>query len=207
MVKGVNRLKKLLILGVALLVLAACGGEEKSKQSTEEKEQAVEVEKGLLDVELTLPADFFEEQTPEEIEAAAKEKGVKEVIVNEDGSVYYKMSKSKHKEMQKEMKDNLISTIDDLVNSEDFESFKEITYNKDFTEFDVTVNIQSFENSFDAFGLMGLAFGSMYYSAFDGKSADDLKATINLFDEATGEKTDTIVFPDDLEDDEESDDE
>lgn len=57
----------------------------------------------MLDVELTLPADLFEDQKPEEIEAAAKEKGVKEVKVNADGTVYYKMSKSAHKKMMQEM--------------------------------------------------------------------------------------------------------
>lgn len=193
-------MKKIFILSVALLFLTACSSENDQKQPTEQKEQGLEVDKGLLDVELTLPADFFEDETPEEIEAAAKENGIKEVRVNEDGSVYYKMSKSQHKEMLKEMEESVITTIDDLVNGDDFESFKEISYNKDFTEFDVTVNLESYENSFDAFGLMGLAFVSMYYSVFDGKSSDDIKATINIFNEETGEKTDTIVFPDDMED-------
>lgn len=41
----------------------------------------------------------------------------------------------------------------------------------------------------------------MIYSAFDGKSRDDLKTTVNIIDEKTGEETDTIVFPDDKEDD------
>src|SRR5690606_6056108 len=196
--------KSLFIISTALLFLTACGADEDKKQSDNQKEQSIEVDKGLLDVELTLPADFFEDQTPEEIEAAAKEKGVKEVKVNEDGTVYYKMSKSAHKKMMKEMEQGVISTVDDLVNGEDYESFKEISYNKDFTEFDVTVNADTFENSFDSFGLFGLAYVSMIYSAFDGKSGDDLKTTVNIIDEKTGEKTDTIVFPDDIEDDTEN---
>ncbi|WP_079526466.1 hypothetical protein [Solibacillus isronensis] len=194
--------KSLFIISTALLFLTACGAENDKKQS--DQEQSIEVDKGLLDVELTLPADFFEDETPEEIEAAAKEKGVKEVKVNEDGTVYYKMSKSAHKKMMKEMEKGVISSVDDLVNGEDYESFKEISYNKDFTEFDVTVNSESFENSFDSFGLFGLAYVSMIYSAFDGKSSDELKTTVNIIDEKTGEKTDTIVFPDDIEDDTEN---
>ncbi|MEK5184980.1 hypothetical protein [Solibacillus sp. FSL W7-1324] len=195
--------KTLFILSTALLFLTACNADE-DKKSDSQKEQGIEVDKGLLDVELTLPADFFEGETPEEIEAAAKEKGVKEVKVNEDGTVYYKMSKSAHKKMMKEMEQGVISAVDDLVNGEDYESFKEISYNKDFTEFDVTVNADTFENSFDSFGLFGLAYVSMIYSAFDGKSSEDLKTTVNIIDEKTGEKTDTIVFPDDIEDDTEN---
>ncbi|WP_339176298.1 hypothetical protein MKY51_07645 [Solibacillus sp. FSL R5-0691] len=195
--------KTLFILSTALLFLTACNADE-DKKSDSQKEQGIEVDKGLLDVELTLPADFFEGETPEEIQAAAKEKGVKEVKVNEDGTVYYKMSKSAHKKMMKEMEQGVISAVDDLVNGEDYESFKEISYNKDFTEFDVTVNAETFENSFDSFGLFGLAYVSMIYSAFDGKSSEDLKTTVNIIDEKTGEKTDTIVFPDDIEDDTEN---
>lgn len=195
--------KTLFILSTALLFLTACNADE-DKKSDSQKEQGIEVDKGLLDVELTLPADFFEGETPEEIEAAAKEKGVKEVKVNEDGTVYYRMSKSAHKKMMKEMEQGVISAVDDLVNGEDYESFKEISYNKDFTEFDVTVNAETFENSFDSFGLFGLAYVSMIYSAFDGKSSEDLKTTVNIIDEKTGEKTDTIVFPDDIEDDTEN---
>lgn len=197
--------KSLFIISTALLFLTACGAEEDDKKQTDnQKEQSIEVDKGLLDVELTLPADFFEDETPEEIEAAAKEKGVKEVKVNEDGTVYYKMSKSAHKKMMKEMEKGVISSVDDLVNGEDYQSFKEISYNKDFTEFDVTVNAESYENSFDSFGLFGLAYVSMIYSAFDGKSSDELKTTVDIIDEKTGEKTDTIVFPDDIEEDSEN---
>ncbi|MGA4515671.1 hypothetical protein ACPA0F_00190 [Solibacillus silvestris] len=193
--------KSLFILSTALLILTACSGEEEKKQSADQKEQSLAVDKGLLNVELTLPAEFFEDETPEEIEAAAKEKGVKEVKVNPDGSVYYKMSKSAHKKMMKEMEESIVSTVDDLVNGEDFKSFKEISYNKDFTEFDVTVDTASFENSFDAFGLMGLAYVSMFYSAFDGKSSDDIKTKVNLIDEKTGEQTESMVFPDVMEED------
>lgn len=66
------------------------------------------------------------------------------------------------------------------------------------------MNAETFENSFDSFELFGLAYVSMLYSAFDGKSSDDLKTTVNIIDEKTGENTDTIVFPDDIEDDSEN---
>lgn len=193
-------MKKLILLGATIFLLAACGEDTSSTKSTDKGEQPLEVNKGLIDVEITLPADFFEEETPEEIESAAKENGVKEVKVNEDGSVYYKMSKSKHNEMMKEMEQGVIDTIDELVNSEDYQSFKEISYNKDFTEFDIKVDPVAYENSFDGFGLMGLAMVSMYYSAFDGKTEDNIKATMHIINNETGEAINTVVFPDDLDD-------
>ena len=90
MVNGGFKMKKLFIgLGLTVAMLAACGDDEATTKK-EDSEQEIAVNKGLLDVELTLPADLFEGQTKDEIIASAKEEGVKEVKVNEDGTVYYK---------------------------------------------------------------------------------------------------------------------
>jgi hypothetical protein len=190
---------KKLFIGMALTVamLAACGDDEAATKKGD-SEQEIAVDKGLLDVELTLPADLFEGQTEDEIIANAKEEGVKEVKVNEDGTVYYKMSKSEHKKMMEAMKQGVVESITEIVNSDDFPSIKEISYNKDFTEYDITVDRTAFDNSMDGFVLFSLAISSTYYNAFDGKS-DDLKFTMNMIDEATGEVFDTTVLPDDLE--------
>ena len=109
------------------------------------------------------------------------------------------MSKSKYKEMMKEMGDSVLSTIDEIVNSEDYTSIKEISYNKDFTEFDVKVNRQQYEEGFDGFAIVGLVIVSTYYSAFEGKSGEDSQTIFNMVDETTGEIYDTAIYPDDWE--------
>lgn len=194
--------KSLLSLSLATLLLVACGNDEPKVEGAEAEEQGIEVDKGLMNVELTLPAAFFEGSTPEEIEASAKEEGIKEVKINEDGSVYYKMSKSTHKEMLASAEEGVVETIDELINSKDFTSFKEISYNKNFTEFDVKVDRQAYENSFDGFGILGLAFGSMFYNAIEGANTSEMKITMVMIDAATDEQFDTVVWPDDLEDSE-----
>ncbi len=201
MVNGGLKVKKLFIgLGLAVAMLAACGDDEAATKKGD-SEQEIAVDKGLLDVELTLPADLFEGQTEDEIIANAKEKGVKEVKVNEDGTVYYKMSKSEHKKMMKDAKQSAVDSITEIVNSDEYSSIKEISYNKDFTEFDITVDQNAFNNSMDGFAIYSLAILSTYYNGLDGKS-DDLKLTMNMIDEATGEEYNSFIFPDDLEDEE-----
>ena len=199
-------MKKLLFgLSMAALLLAGCGDDEAKKESTTDKEeQGIEVDKGLLDVELTLPAEFFDGQTPEEIEASAKQQGVKEVKINEDGTVYYKMSKSDHKKMMNELEKSIKESMDELVTSGDAPSFKEIKYNKDFTEFNVKVDREAFENSMDAFMFFTFAMSGSFYNAFDGENMDDLKITVNMIDAATNEVFNTTVFPDDMENTEET---
>lgn len=194
-------MKKLFIgLSLTVAILAACGDDEAATKKGD-SEQEIAVDKGLLDVELTLPADLFEGQTEDEIIANAKEKGVKEVKVNEDGTVYYKMSKSEHKKMMKDAKQSIVDSIAEIVNSDEYSSIKEISYNKDFTEYDITVDQNAFNNSMDGFAIFSLAISSTYYNGLDGKS-DDLKLTMNMIDEATGEEYDSFIFPDDLEDEE-----
>ena len=207
-------MKKLVLVSLAALALAACGDKESAQDQNqteenvkkEENGEKLVVDKNLTNVELTLPASFFEDQSKEQIEEDAKQKGIKEIKVNEDGSVYYKMSKATHKEILAEMKKGVEETIDTLVNGEDFASFKDISANKDFTKFTITVNQEAYEDSFDGFGLLGLGIAAMYHDLFSGTPGDKLDIEMKLVDEATGETINTIHFPEDLNKEEEQED-
>lgn len=168
--------------------------------ASDEEEQAVEVNKKLVNVEVTLPASFLgmdeEELDIDQLTKDAKEQGIKDVIVNDDGSITYIMSKSRHKEMMDEMQVGITETMDDLLSDEDFTSYKDIIANEDFTEFEVLVIRDQFEDSFDGFGILGLVFKSLYYQLCDGASPEDYRTVINMKDEATGEIFDTIIYPD-----------
>lgn len=208
-------MKKYLLMFTALLLMTACSNKvatldrEKSaeeqpvEQSGEEKredEDAIEVDKNLLSVEITLPVSFLELDGEtidiDELTKEAKEQGVKEVKQNEDGSVTYKMTKSAHKKMMEEIKESMSESINEVVNSEDFVSIKEITANKSFDEFDVVVDKEGFENSFDGFAILGLVFTTMYYQLFDGVDPDSYKVTFNYIDANTNETFDSVIYPD-----------
>ena len=196
-------MKKWLIACIATaLLLTACGGENE-KETEENAVESLNVDKEVFNVDVTLPANFFLYSNEEEIIAAAKEQGIKEAVVNEDGSVTYTMSKLKYEETMKEVEDSTVSAIDEIVKSEEYTSIKEISYNKDFTEFDMKVNRQQYEESFDSFAIFGLVMVSTYYSTFDGKSREDLQITFNMIDETTGEVYDTAIYPDEWESEEE----
>ncbi len=188
--------KWLIAFSATALLLTACGGENETEGNSGD---FLNVNKGILTVDVTLPISFFIEATEEEIIAEAKENGIIETVVNEDGLVTYTMSKSKYNEMMKEIGDSIVSTIDEIVNSGDYTSIKEISYNKDFTEFDVKVNRQQYEEGFDGFAIVGLVIVSTYYSAFEGKSGEDSQTIFNMVDETTGEIYDTAIYPDDWE--------
>ena len=201
------------LLMLAMLLLAGCGAEqpanEKAKDGNQEgpaaeesatdEDGAVVVDKGLLNVEVTIPASFFEGEDMDQVIKQAKEEGIGKASLNDDGSVTYKMSKAKHKELMKELSEELKKTIADFEGGEDFPSIREISYDKEFETFTVTVDQEQFENSLDGFSLFGLGLAGSYYQLFNGKDPENYRVTIELKDEATGEAFDEVVFPDVLE--------
>ncbi|AYA76002.1 hypothetical protein DOE78_11445 [Bacillus sp. Y1] len=205
-------MEKLLLMMTVLIftLLSGCSSSDTSnaadKDNTEETDQeptneGVEVDKGLLNVEVTLPASMFEGEDVDATIAEVEKEGV-EATKNEDGSVTYKMSKSKHKEMLKELETGIIESIEDMKNNEDFVSIQEITYNKSFSEFTMVVDKTIYENSMDSFVIFGLGLSGMYYQLFNGAGEEDFRVKIMVKDQATDEVFEEVVYPDALEEEE-----
>lgn len=195
----------LMLISILTFNLVGCGEEsieDNSKMATNQgvEEESIGVDKKLMSVEVTIPSSLLkldgEEVNIDELTSEAKKDGIKDVNLNDDGSITYLMSKSKHKEMMEEMKEDLTKSMNDIIDDEDFASIRNIIANKNFTEFDIIVVRDSFENSFDGFATMGIALQSMFYQLFDGVDSDDYEAIINIKDEDTGEVIDTVVYPD-----------
>lgn len=200
------------LIGIMLmaLMLSACssddaankkeGNSDATKIETKENDRAAGVDKGLLNVEVTIPKDFFEEDELEEVVANAEAEGIKDVKINDDGSVTYKMTKGQHKEMMKEMKANLIEYVDELITDETFSSIYDVTHNKDFSAYQIIVDKEVFENSFDGFAVLGLGMSGMLYQLYDGVNPEKLNVKIDTIDESSGELIGSMNYPEDLED-------
>jgi hypothetical protein len=189
-------------LAIAVLALAACGADkEASKTSSDKKESETEdfaVDKGLLNVEITMPASFVEGDDVDATIKEAEAEGIK-VTKNEDGSLTYKMSKSEHKKMMKDIKTNAEKSIDEIKTDGTFPSVKDITYNNSFSKYTLTVDKAAYENSMDSWSIIGIGITGMMYNLFNGEDMDKMKINIDVKDETTGEVFDTTVYPDDLE--------
>lgn len=91
----------LLFLAITVLALAACGADKEASKTSSDKKESEEtedfaVDKGLLNVEITMPASFVEGEDIDNTIKEAEAEGI-EVTKNGDGSLTYKMSKSEHK--------------------------------------------------------------------------------------------------------------
>ncbi len=194
-------MKKLFLVLTVLLLLIVSGCSDSGTPAEESNDSAgagdtVEVEKGLFDVTVTLPAAMIEADDIEATIAEAKKNGVKEVVVNEDGSLTYKMSKSTHSNMMRELRKSFDETAAEIITGEDFVSIKEIKANEDLTSIVLIVEKEAYEKSLDGFASFGLALVAMYYQLFDGVQEGDISVTINIEDFNTGEVFNTIIYPD-----------
>lgn len=212
-------MKRVLALLLALVMtvsLCACGGGNEvpkqdagttnsqmestgqtDKEASADKDGGgIEVDEGLLSVEITMPATFFEEETEESIKASAEENGFDSCTVNEDGSVTYKMSKAKHKEMLAEMKISIDESIAEMINGEEaVESFMKIEYADDLSKFDVYVDPAVY-TEWDGFYVLAFYIYGAYYQAFEGKDMDSIDVVVNFINNETNETISSSSYAD-----------
>lgn len=193
----------LAVFFILTLLLVACSSKDNSHEVKESEEQGKEeneginVDKGLFNVELNLPASLFEGEDIDTVIADAEEKGIK-VTKNENGSLTYKMTKAQHKEIMAELEKSLVETIEEIKNSDDFSSIKDVIYNKDFSEFTLVVDKNEYENSFDGFAVFGLGLSGCFYQVFNGADPENYNVKITIKDEATQEVISEVNYPGDL---------
>ncbi|MFT4107871.1 MAG: hypothetical protein QM657_19130 [Lacrimispora sp.] len=136
----------------------------------------VNVEKGIFNVELNIPADFVGEQTQEELNELCKEKGYKSITLNDNGSATYIMTKQQHKEMMKGISDNIDSALTEMVGSEDYPNYTNIKVNEDFTAFEITTKSTELDLAESFSTLAFYMFGGMYH-VFNGTTVDNISVT------------------------------
>lgn len=205
-------MRKLAVLTVlAAFALSGCAGPEVDSATEAESSpvveenaegdassgdaQEIEVDEGLLTVQVTIPADFFAELTEEEILASAEETGYTSTTINPDGSVTYEMPRSLYNEMLEEMKTGIDQFIDE-ANMESPGVFVGVDYDNDLTQIDVEVNRAAFEADLAAgFIGFGLGFSGIFYQIFSGVPEAEQGVTINFVDTETGETFDSQQWP------------
>lgn len=185
-----------------LSMLTACGESNNPNTGSaagSASEQAVNVDKNILNVEITIPSSQIE--SIDETLANAKEKGY-DVTKNEDGSITYKLTKSQHEELMASLEQSFQKSIDELVSSGDYPSLKKITFNDDYTKADVIVDYNAYTNSMDMFSMMVIGMIGPMYQYYNGVQENSVNTEVSLIDEASGEVKDTLNYPEDFPDEE-----
>jgi hypothetical protein len=191
---GELKMKKTIFFALSIIIclsLVGCGGSSNDTQqnieedSKSEETQSIEVDEGLLNVEITVPPDFLEEgTTQEDLDEAAKEDGIKSITLNDDGSATYIMSKSKHDEMMAGIRESIDESMAEMIDPETYPTFVEVTSNDDYTHF--TVKLSSNEVGLsESISVLGFYMLGGLYNAFNGTPVDDV--TVSFVNADTGD--------------------
>lgn len=174
--------------------------QESSSTEVKEESESLEVDKGIFNVSITIPASIFSEEQDVKAEADKyKEDKEIEAMVNEDGSMTLKMSKSKHKELMGEMEESLIESYKEYIDSDDFSSIENVQYKDNFKKLIVEVNKEKYEQGLDSLAVWSAGISTAMYHLYDGVPPEEINVEIQLQDSDTGTTFDTVIYPEDFE--------
>lgn len=211
------KITKIMALMLALcLALTACGTSpaenekpDNSPDSTassvpvtpDEKEsgQGIQVDDGLLTVEVTIPASFYEgeDMSTFDAETYASENDFKSAIVNEDGSVTITMTKKRHNSLMDDFRLTIDGAFAEMVEAEDTPYIKEINCSDNYDQIKIIVDMDGYDGAglYSAFIPLQVYLQGAMYQMFNG---DETRSEISIIDAATGETFESVVYPDDL---------
>lgn len=126
----------------------------------------IQTENGILTVTITLPADLAKGMTDEELDAGKGENYLS-AVRNQDGSITIKMTRQQHSNMMAQLTENFDSSLQEMINDETY-TISNITHNRDFTVYDVT--LEGTELGFsDSFTVLSLYMYGGMYGVFSGQ--------------------------------------
>lgn len=127
----------------------------------------IQTENGILTVTITMPADLAKGTTQEELDAA-KGKSYLSAVVNEDGSVTFKMTRLQHRNMLNQLSDSFESSIQEMIDDNETYTISKVTHNRDFTVFDVTLDGTEAGLN-DSFSVLSFYMYGGIYGVFSGQ--------------------------------------
>ena len=149
-------------------------GSEESVEGTSELDALgdIEVDQNLFDVTVTVPSEYTEGITQEQLDETAEADGYKAVL-NDDGSITYTMTKAQHAEMMNGLAESINEAMATLVGSEEYPDITSVSSNDDFTEFTITTTNSEISLS-EGFSVLALYTYSGLYHIFDGTPVDNI---------------------------------
>lgn len=159
--------------------------------------QSIEVDEGLIFVDITLPDWFLEGEDMSTFDPAAyaRKNDFKKAVLNDDGSLTVTLSKAKHRELLEEAAASLEAAFAEYVDGAETPYIKSITHSDDFKEVTISVVRADYENAFDITPF-SIGIGVMMYQSIAGT---DFRTEISVVDVDTGDVINTAVYPDNLQ--------
>ena len=149
---------------------------KENKTATEEKGESTSTNEEAEVKKITMPIEQYEELSKEEITSLLQEEGVKNIQFSKENTVVYEVPKKQYDEKKNTLQAELKDMITAIQQKDQYPSIKAVEVSKDFTHYQLTVDKEKFEDSFDSLAVLSLAMSTLYYFSYVG----DLAATIKV---------------------------
>ena len=133
----------------------------------------VEVENGILTVSITMPADLVDDATTQEELNEGAGEYYQTALLNEDGSVTYKMTKAQHRAMLNSFTESFDQALQEMIDDNQTYRIAGIKHNEDYTVFDVTEDNDTLGFT-DSFSVLAFYMYGGIYNIFSGNKVDNI---------------------------------
>ena len=130
-------------------------------------------------IALTVPGAYAADATQESLNETASQLGYESIVLNEDGSVTYTITKDQHKEMLDNLRSGIIKTLNAMIGSADYKRISSIEPNEDLTYIKVTLNTKNIDYK-NSMSMIQFKTYFLLYNAFNG--TPDAKLSVDYFD-------------------------
>lgn len=100
-------------------------------------------------VEITIPGDYYNGMTLEEVKDSAKKQGIDKVTQEKDGSYTFEMTASAHRRLVSEMRFTLKDNVSALAGTEEYPSVKSAALSDDLSELTLMVDQKAYSSGND----------------------------------------------------------
>lgn len=124
-------------------------------------------------ISLSIPSAYVYGATSSDLEHTANELGYESIILNDDGSATYTITKEQHQAMLNDLATGINEKLNALPNNKQYDDIASIEANDDFTHF--TVTLTSGTADFDeSMTVMPLKMYATMYNCFNGVTTETI---------------------------------
>ena len=118
-------------------------------------------------VALTIPSDYVYGATQADLDKTAKELSYESILLNEDGSATYTITKEQHATMLSDLATGINEKLAAIPGSDKYDDIASVEANEDFTSFKITLSTSSAEFN-ESMSVMVFKMYGIMYNAFNG---------------------------------------
>lgn len=118
-------------------------------------------------VALTIPSDYVYGATQTDLDKTAAELSYESIVLNEDGSATYTITKEQHETMLSDLATGINEKLAAIPGSDSYDDITAVEANEDFTSFTVSLSTTSADFN-ESMSVMVLKMYAVMYNAFNG---------------------------------------